>query len=93
MRIIAADVHALDRGSTGVRAFVLQMDDKGVYFAAVIINFKLIVFLGIAYVTEGFFIVVDRNFNTGVISSKRLVVCVCKGQVIADLLLQLEAIP
>ena len=31
MRIIAADVHALDRGSAVVLAGIFQMDDKGAY--------------------------------------------------------------
>ena len=90
MRIIAADVHALDRGSTGVRAF-RQMDDKGVHFGLVISDSKRRVLVGIFLVAEGFGIVVDRDSNTGSFSRKRFVVCVCKSQILTDLTLQLRS--
>ena len=67
------------------------MDDKGVHFGLVISDLKLLVLLGIVHIAEGFGIVVDRDFNTGIFSRKRLVVCVCKSQVLTDLLIQLRS--
>ena len=91
MRIIAADVHALDRGSAVVLAGIFQMDDKGAYRGLVISDIKLLVRISILQINDVLIIVVNRDFNTGLLSSKRLVVCVCKGQVITDLLLQLRS--
>ena len=92
VRIIAADVHALDRG-TGVLAF-LQMDDKGVYLFGAICSRSFGVVVSIACVIEGIGIVVDCDFNTGccsICSSKRFVVCGCKSQILTDLTLQLQS--
>ena len=88
--MIAADVHALDRGSTGVRAF-RQMDDKGVYLGGVIRSISFRVSFSLARFTEGIGIVIDLNINVGFFSRKRFVVCVCKSQAVADRLIQLRS--
>ena len=91
MRIIAADVHALDRGSAVVLAGIFQMDDKGAYRGLFISDIKLLVRISILQINDVISIVVDRDSNTGLFSSKRFVVCGCKGQVVTDLLIQLRS--